>query len=365
MNILKGIPRLTTIIKSLAIVLPDKDRKSLPRIAREFLDLSIRTRSVATYYFTTLLHKKVITNCRDYLSTREMRRSQEVLSDLCAVEILGNKLFAREYFVRSGLPQARLLAFNFGPELFILEGGAQNRTEMTSPEAAAGLLAKVAANSPSEMIFIKPINGTQGQRARKIPARKERWDATFLGDLLAYLLSGNFLFQETISQHPALDRLNASSLNSIRIDTYRGESGPPEVISAYLRIGLAGSPVDNVGSGGVFVGIDLDSGTLKEFGFKQLLSGGAVHTEHPDSHVVFKGYPLPHFDQVKRVAVEAAGWLPPALVGWDVGITANGVALLEGNSVYYGMEHSDTAYGGYRNNPVFRKALEAYRRKTA
>jgi len=45
------------------------------------------------------------------------------------------------------------------------------------------------------------------------------------------------------------------------------------------------------------------------------------------------------------------------MIGWDIAISNHGPVLIEGNARYYDMQLSDIAYGGYRNNPVFQKAL--------
>lgn len=44
------------------------------------------------------------------------------------------------------------------------------------------------------------------------------------------------------------------------------------------------------------------------------------------------------------------------MVGWDVAIGPSGPILIEGNS-NYDNTGNDQADGGYRANPVFRKAL--------
>jgi hypothetical protein len=349
--------------KYLIIVRKDPDRKSLPRIAFELFDLSIRTRSIPLYYFNSLLHKKILPNYRDFLCHREMYPSQKLLTDLCTVEVLGNKLFTNEFFSKRNIPVPRLLAYNLGETLYLPRDGGWTKQTQTSPEDWPALLDAIIAASASGSVFIKLINGSAGLGARKVSGRPSGMSADELEELRLHVVSGNFLFQETVRQHPDLNKLCASSVNTIRIDTFKDTQGHAEVISALLRLGLEGHDVDNVSQGGLWVGIESKTGALKRFGFRELLCGGTVHTEHPDSHVKFEGFPVPCFAQVHRFAASAADLLPPGLIGWDFAVTPEGPVLIEGNAVYYGMEMSDTVYGGYRNNPVFRKALAAFEAK--
>ena len=87
-------------------------------------------------------------------------------------------------------------------------------------------------------------------------------------------------------------------------------------------------------------------------------NGAKTHLAHPDTNVVFNGYQIPYFDEVKDLALSAAEKIPAIrLVGWDIVLGEQGPLLLEGNHVYHiGM--SEMAYGGYHKNPVFQKVLD-------
>ena len=77
----------------------------------------------------------------------------------------------------------------------------------------------------------------------------------------------------------------------------------------------------------------------------------------------FQGFQIPFFEEVEeQIAIEAADWIPKALVGWDIAVSETGPALIEGNTRYYNTQASDMAYGGYRRNPVYKK-LVAYANK--
>lgn len=75
----------------------------------------------------------------------------------------------------------------------------------------------------------------------------------------------NFLIQEYIRQHDFFYRFNQTSVNTVRIFSYRSTSNEEIVpLHAVLRIGRAGKVVDNQASGGIACGIWPD-GTLNSF----------------------------------------------------------------------------------------------------
>ena len=84
-------------------------------------------------------------------------------------------------------------------------------------------------------------------------------------ELLKYY-KRDFLIQKYIIQHPFFAQFNSSSLNTVRILTYRSIRDESIVIlHRILRIGKAGSVVDNQASGGIACGIKAD-GNLSGFG---------------------------------------------------------------------------------------------------
>ena len=153
-------------------------------------------------------------------------------------------------------------------------------------------------------------------------------------------------------------KLNPSSVNTMRIDTFIDKEGRCEILSGYLRMSITGSPVDNVSSGGCYVGIDMLNGTLRKFGYSSITkSDGRYYTKHPSTGVVFEGFQIPDFGRVKELVMKFACLIPALrLIGWDIAIADDGPVMIEGNSGY-DMTISDMTYGGYGKNPVFRRVL--------
>lgn len=97
--------------------------------------------------------------------------------------------------------------------------------------------------------------------------------------------------QLVMQQHPEMAKMNASSVNTIRIICIMldGESIP---LSAVVRIGNSGSRVDNFSSGGVGCGVKPD-GHLNDCGYTQK---GERYDVHPNGFVFSEGF-VPNFDK--------------------------------------------------------------------
>lgn len=142
-----------------------------------------------------------------------------------------------------------------------------------------------------------------------------------------------YLIQESIvNQHPIIGAFHKKSINTIRLCTaYNKMTKDVEIVSCVLRVGVGDNNVDNWAAGGLSIGVDTDNGTLREYGFYKP-GFGTKATEHPDSHIVFKGCKIPFFKE----AVDYAKAFHRHLygihsVGWDIAITEDGPCFVEGN----------------------------------
>jgi hypothetical protein len=106
-------------------------------------------------------------------------------------------------------------------------------------------------------------------------------------------ISGQYLLQKRITQHPQLSKLHAESVNTSRVITFNNH-GNIEVFSAALRIGTKGRSIDNWSDGGILVGVDLQKGRLQNEGFFKPGYGGKIE-EHPDSGITLKDFAIPFF----------------------------------------------------------------------
>jgi hypothetical protein len=341
----------------LKTIVTDPERKGLIQIAREFSLLSVRGRALARHYFSSLLYKRDVTNPEDYLTSHELHHPQEVLCERGTIDIATNKLLFQEFFEKRGLRLPRLLAYNFGTKMFIVAAdGSLETRNVGTPAALRKVMELIFARSAARVVFAKLINGSLGIGATRITGAAPLSDAE-VQQLFETVVSQDVLFQDEIVQHESVRTLNPGCINTIRIDTFKPRNGEAEIVSALIRLGVGQSVVDNIAGGGIFVGVDLNSGCLKERGVRNLRTGGQCYCSHPDTGTAFRGFEVPFWAEVKRLALTASNLVPAALMGWDVALSSEGPVLVEGNAVYYSMELSDMAYGGYKTNPVYKKAL--------
>jgi hypothetical protein len=200
--------------------------------------------------------------------------------------------------------------------------------------------------------FAKPSDGQLGNGifSLKIMQNKISIDGkeTSKDEVLNLLLSADYLIQERITQHPQISLLNSSTINSIRLQTVMDKDGNVHSFGAGLRIGRKGSSVDNWAKGGVFVGIDMDKGKLKEIGFLKPQYGTSVK-EHPDTKIVFKDYVIPYYKEAEELAVKLHKYMYRChSVGWDIAITENGPVFIEGNGLWE-ISLLQAVHGGLKN----------------
>lgn len=139
-----------------------------------------------------------------------------------------------------------------------------------------------------------------------------------------------WLSQDRIVQHPELARLNASSVNCVRIITYLDDEGCARVVSALLKVGRASSEIDNATGGGMISAIDLDTGRTGEF---VEIFNERRFTHHPDNGRQIAGFLVPFLNDALEVAKRIHTLLPyPRHLGWDVAISPDGPVLIEPNS---------------------------------
>ena len=153
-------------------------------------------------------------------------------------------------------------------------------------------------------------------------------DYSSMEDLYKELIEGNFgIVEEVLKNHQTLEKLNESSLNTIRLVSILNQN-EIDIIYAGLRIGAKGSDVDNISDGGAVVPIDIESGYLV----------GSLKTKpiRRKDNVVFNldvnDIQIPYWNEVKKMVAEASLVIPQVrYLAWDIAVTPNGPAIIEAN----------------------------------
>lgn len=171
-----------------------------------------------------------------------------------------------------------------------------------------------------------------------------------------------FLVQRRLRPHPSLRPLAYDTLPTIRVVTYLADGSHPRVLRASLRIPRVDAGVDNFSAGNLAAAVDLERGTLGE-GLER--ETGTRYTHHPVTGAPIAGASIADWRGVVALVERAAvcfAALPT--VGWDVALTENGPALIEGNSRYNFNVIQMPQNSGLWQGP-FREWCEGMARRTA
>lgn len=140
----------------------------------------------------------------------------------------------------------------------------------------------------------------------------------------------NIIIQKGLVQNSNLAKINADSINTIRIIT-SNINGKVTLLAAAIRFGRPGSFVDNAHRGGVSVKVDIPTGILQGPAKKYYDINN--YYEHPDSKIKFEGIQIDRWEEAKTIVVRAAmAFHEIKYIGWDVAITDQCVVILEINS---------------------------------
>lgn len=135
--------------------------------------------------------------------------------------------------------------------------------------------------------------------------------------------SRDYTFQKVVTQHPIMAQFNPSSVNTVRVVTYRNFSGKRKVLYACMRFGGEGSVMDNVCSGGGYTGVNIDTGILtdrKRYSYF-IMDAPVLPNSIPSS--------VPCWDKIKTSALALHGRIPQlGIVGWDFTLTPDETPLL-------------------------------------
>ena len=257
-------------------------------------------------------HGKSIEERREFICDEERRRILRKLNCDESNAVLDDKLMTYE-----------ALSEFYGRDMTAVEGSGDY----------AKFRDFFAAN---DRAVIKPRFESLGKGIRLM----ERPDSSDMRGEFGRLLDeyGSFLMEGFIEAADELRVLNPDSVNTVRVIAwFDGES--TSIQSASMRIGHAGSFVDNVGAGGLTVSVDketgvIDSDAIDEAGFR--------YEVHPETGVRFKGCQLPAWDRAIEVVKAVSGRIDGArYVGWDLACTKDhDWVIVEGNGKtgFYGAQ---------------------------
>lgn len=161
------------------------------------------------------------------------------------------------------------------------------------------------------------------------------------------ILSGSdFIVQEIVAQHDFFSNLNASSVNTIRMETLN-LNGTTSVLSSFIRIGPKGSFLDNIsGREGMVVGVD-NNGVFSSFGLNK--DYDVVYESSMGKK--FEGLIIPNYDKIMSTVMEFHKQFPLVnLINWDVAIDKEGIVKI----IEINLNAMNPLYHQIFNGPIFK-----------
>lgn len=333
------------------VFLKDPNKKSLLKIVKEVCHLFILKREIPFYYFK-YPYKKSVKNYKDYLSTKEVNViwSSKLLHNPDFEAIFDNKLFFSFFLEKTSIRSPKLIAYNLENTFFF-----KNKTEIINNKKELILFfTKLFESLKLSAIFIRPLSEYGGKGCFKLSIETMEAEIDLKFQLL---IKGCYVITEVIKQHKFLNKIHCNSVNTIRIISLITSKKTVEIISAYIRFGVGKSVVDNASSGGFYVGINIEDGTLNPLGRYNLEYGGNTISEHPNSNIKFKEFKVPYFKEACDEVCKAVELMPDRFIGWDVAIAEDGPTIVEANLNLH-IFSSDYAYGGLLKNRYMKELME-------
>lgn len=160
----------------------------------------------------------------------------------------------------------------------------------------------------------------------------------------------DLIVQAGLKQHPDISFFNPTSVNTLRIATYRSvKDGKVHVLSHVLRMGKAGQEVDNSHNGGAIVWINKDGATANQcynqFGERFNSFNGIDFSK--------QSFNIPSFNKALDLCVKVAESLPHIhLIQHDIAIDENGVPKViefncQGFTVWFAQFWGVPAFGNF------------------
>ena len=301
--------------------------KSLARLMREQLAMSLRHNIMSPWYFQFDLHDDAKRQrAADYLHRFELKggcyRALKPQVDRQLLKNLSNKELFHARCREKKIPSVNQLAC-------VVQG------EWRWQDDTVNAL-------PRCDLFIKPRSGRGGfGAARWDYDGSSRWisgelalgEAELIAHLTVISKKTPLVVQKRAVAHADIADLSNGALPTIRVLTFRNERGEFEPVGAAFRMAIgANSTVDNFHAGGILANVDLASGRLGRATDIGLTPDIGWVDEHPDTKAAITGRRLPLWPEVLALASRAhAAFSHRVLVGWDIAVAADGPCLVEGN----------------------------------
>jgi len=251
----------------------------------------------------------------EYLNYEFYRRNRDERKQYVGVRMQNS-------FYETVSPSAHKLRYTFKPT-FMKEFAAYTKRDFLVPDGENYEQFLDFLHS-REAFMAKPYDGLAGHGVEKIHTKD-------LEDPRAYYdfcVKNRIFLEDLVIQHEGMNVLCPASVNTLRILTFN-DHGTPRILWMGVRIGNGVNAVDNFHAKGMVCSVNMETGRLEG---NAIDKDNVVFDRHPTTGVVFDGFQIPCFAQIKELVLQAALESDKILVvGWDVAISNNGPVIIEGN----------------------------------
>lgn len=189
-------------------------------------------------------------------------------------------------------------------------------------------------------VIAKPSYRSKGQGVERFRRTAGGWkrddaslDEVVVAAHLRAVREAGGVVQRRLPTHQALEDVSPGALPTLRVVTCLDEQGEPEACETALRLSAGGPrPVDNFNAGNLVLPVDGRGRCGPAW-----LGGGegaaTRHAAHPATGAPIAGRIMPDHDASLALALSAHRHFREGftVIGWDIGLTAEGPVLVEGN----------------------------------
>lgn len=271
---------------------------------------------------------------KSFLGLNEQRHYLDLLNPIKYYSLARNKYLAHRILENTGVRKSELYCY-YQPE-----GRVYDSAEIASTVAD---VCRILKQKGVEQCVIKDTENSHGEGVMVVKTIE------YLDDdcKLNYFNGKSAMLSEVLGKHPLIfealikqtaqfSSFNSSSVNTVRFMTTLYPNGEAKVIATFIKIGRAGSCVDNAGSGGnVDVCVDVETGKIQYAiqydGWRKI----SEIEKHPDSGTQLNGVVIDNWEQIKADVIrfqQAMPWCKAA--GWDIAITDEGPLVIEVNDFW-------------------------------
>lgn len=187
-------------------------------------------------------------------------------------------------------------------------------------------------------LAFKPVVSSHGEGFYKVEYREDGFyinDSAVKEEELHAMISGfekDYLITEYIEMHPLLKEIYPNAACTIRIMAINRDCASPKIMDAYFRIATSSTgPTDNLGSGGIFAHINVDTGEFTE-GYSIKDHKIVSCNTHPDTGTPIRAR-IPQWDEIREAVLDVCHFVSPLeYLGFDIVATQKSAKILEINT---------------------------------